>query len=298
MQKTTLNPHYLMLLTIALIATSFPVGAAITNALPPAVMMFIRFLFAAVLFAPYIFIKHGFYLPPKRSLVYYAILSLSSVIFFWCMFESLRYTSMLNTGALYTLVPAITAVYAFFINGEVTSRMRYFGLLLGTLGALWIVFKGDYAAFIGLELNYGDLIFIIGCLSMALYTPLVKKFHRGEPTEIMSFWVIILGAVWLLIASGASLSSVEWNLISVKTYSGILYLAFFTTLISFFLLQLCIMKIGATKVAAYNFLTPIFVIMISVVLENEFELITLPGIILVIVAMLIIQYESSQKETV
>ncbi len=46
-----------ILLTIILVASSFPVGAAITNELPPAIIMFMRFLLAATLFAPYVFYK-------------------------------------------------------------------------------------------------------------------------------------------------------------------------------------------------------------------------------------------------
>ncbi len=57
-----------------------------------------------------------------------------------------------------------------------------------------------------------------------------------------------------------------------------------------------IVKIGATKVAAYGFLTPIFVIIISIsVGMGELELITLPGILLVIIAMFIIQREPKLK---
>ena len=113
-----------MLLMVALIASSFPVGALITEGLPPEVMMLIRFVLAALLFAPYVFIKNGWHLPSARRLMGYAILSIPLVIFFWCMFEALRYTSALNTGAIYTTVPAITAFYVFFINRETTGKRR------------------------------------------------------------------------------------------------------------------------------------------------------------------------------
>jgi len=133
--------HALMLMAIILAASSFPVGAAITNGLPPEILMFLRFLLASALFAPFVFIKHGIKLPSRRALLNYNILSIPLVVFFWCMFESLRYTSILNTGALYTIVPAITAVFALLINREMTGKIRSFGLFLGTIGALWIVLE-------------------------------------------------------------------------------------------------------------------------------------------------------------
>lgn len=292
MIASKMNVHGLMLLTIILAASSFPVSAVITHDLPPAVMMFIRFLLAAMLFAPYVFIKNGFVFPSFKKMVHYTLLSIPLVVFFWSMFESLRYTSVTNTGALYTLVPAITAVYALLINREITNRFRSFGLLIGTLGALWIVFRGDYGALVSLKLNYGDLIFIFGCLFLGLYNPLVKKFYSGEPMEVMTFWTLFLGACLLLIVSVESIQKIEWHNIEGNVFGGILYLSLFSTLITFFLLQVCIVKIGATKVAAYGFLTPILVILMSVAVGmDEFELTTLPGILLVIMAMFIIQKE-------
>lgn len=292
------NAHGLMLLTIILAASSFPVGAAITNDLSPAVMMFVRFLLAAILFAPYVFIKNGLAFPSSQKIIHYIILSIPLAVFFWCMFESLRYTSVINTGALYTLVPAITAVYALFINKEITNKFRSFGLFLGTTGALWIVFRGSFSALVSLELNYGDLIFILGCIFLGLYNPLVKKFYSGEPMEIMTFWVLLSGAFLLLIVSAKSILIVEWYNVKGSVYGGILYLSLFSTLITFFLLQLCVVKIGATKVAAYGFLTPIFVIFISVIAGmGKLELITLPGILLVILAMFIIQKEPKLKSS-
>lgn len=287
------NAHGLMLISILLAATSFPIGAAITNNLPSAVMMFMRFLLAALMFAPYLMLKNTLYFPTPRRMLGYVVLSIPLAVFFWCMFEALRYTSAINTGALYTLVPAITAIYALFINKEITHTFRSAGLLIGTLGALWIVFRGDYAALINLDLNYGDFIFIVGCFFLGVYSPLIKRIYRGEPMEVMTFWVLMSGAGWLLLASSSQLSGIEWSNVSYEVYAGILYLALFTTLITFFLLQICVVRIGATKVAAYGFLTPIFVIIISIVLGTDhFEMALLPGIVMVIMAMFIIQYEA------
>ena len=214
------------------------------------------------------------------------------------MFESLRYTSVLNTGALYTTVPAITAICAYFINREITGKMRFLGLLLGTIGALWIVFRGNFDAFIELDLNYGDLIFISGCLFLGFYNPLVKRFYLGEPMEVMTFWVLLSGSAWLLIVSGKDIIHVDWHNIEHNIYAGILYLSLFSTLITFFLLNYSTVRIGATKVGAYGFLTPVFVIIISIIAGMEtFELIIAPGVLLIVGAMFLILKENINTES-
>ena len=279
-----------MFLTVIFAASSFPVGAAITKGLPPEILMFLRFLLAAVLYAPFVFLRHGIKPPSIRSFFYYIFLSIPLVVFFWCMFESLRYTSILNAGALYTIVPAITAVFAFLINKEIIGKTRSFGLIIGTIGALWIVFRGNLDAFLGLDLNYGDLVFLVGCLFLGLYNPLVKRFYRGEPMEVLTFWVLLSGSMWLLAASAKNIMYIEWYNIEQKVYFGILYLSLFSTLVTFFLVNFSTVRIGATKVAAYGFLTPVFVIAISVFAGMEtFEWVIVPGLLLILAAMVVIQ---------
>lgn len=296
MKKTIIIAHGLMVLSIILAATSFPVGVLITNELPPVDLMFARFLAAALLFSPYVFIKNGLRLPSLNKIFKYSMLSIPLVVFFWCMFESLRYTNVINTGAIYTLVPVITAIFAFFINKERIKGVHLFGLVLGTIGAVWIVFKGDYNSLIRMELNYGDFIFTLGCFFLGLYNPLVKKIYSGERMEVMTFWVLLSGAMWLLIASRGSVFQVDWINIGSKVYIGILYLSLFSTLVTFFLLQKGVIILGATNVAAYGFLTPIFIIVISLVLGMaKFEIGTYPGVLVVITAMFIIQYNPGLK---
>jgi len=85
---------------------------------------------------------------------------------------------------------------------------------------------------------------------------------------------------------------VNWFSIGYDVYGGIFYLSLFSTLITFFLLHYCTVRIGATKVAAYGFLTPVFVIAISVLIGmDEFEIIIVPGLLLIIGAMILIQRE-------
>ncbi|WP_444893753.1 DMT family transporter [Microbulbifer sp. TRSA001] len=288
--------HCLMILCTLLVAGSFPVGELIADSLPADSMMLIRFLIAAGLFAPFIFLKHGIQLPEPKKLLGYALLSIPLVIFFWCMFEALKYTTAVNTGALFTTVPAMTAIFTLIINGERSSTRKVIGLTLGTLGAAWIVFKGSISTAITLDLNKGDWIFTLGAISLSLYNPLIKKVHSGEPTEVMTFWVILFGALWLLLLSFPNLNQIEWRNIPTETYGGLFYLALFSTLISFFLLQFSTLRIGATKVAAYSFLNPIFVLIVAIVLEMaNFNISFIPGIVLVFAAMLFIQAEKPKE---
>jgi len=276
-----------------LVASSFPVGQAITDALPPVVLIWLRFLLGSLLFLPILLWRDLLVKPSCEDILRYSFLSIPLVVFFWCMFEALRYTSALNTGATYTLVPAMTAVFALWLNREAISYKRTASLMLGIMGALWIVFRGDKEALLALQLNYGDWIFLLGCLFMAATSPLVKRFHRGEPLMQLTFWQLLLGSVWLLLASLLSDVSIEWQQIDQQLILGLLYLTLFTTLLTFLIFNICTIKLGASKVTAYTLLTPLMVLGLEWVMGgNQIEWSLLPGMAMLVIAMFVIQKDS------
>ncbi len=284
-----LKVHLLMLLCHVLVSASFPVGEAISGDLDPAVLTFVRFTLASILFAPLIWYRHGLGIS-FSALARYSIISATLVVFFWCMFYSLRYTTALNTSAIFTLVPSLAGIYAMVLNRERLGRHRLIALVLGVVGALWIIFKGDSGLFLSLALNYGDLIFFVGCLFMGLYTPLVRLLHKGEPMLQMAFWIMVTGAFWLLLLASPKLMSVSWAAVPHRVWAGIAYLAIFSTIITFFLTQYAILFLGPTRVMAYSYLYPGLVLIIDLLCGGEWPgTILLPGIAIVLSAMFVVQ---------
>ncbi len=282
--------HALMVLAAILVSTSFVVGKGIADGLDPAVLTLVRFVIAALLFAPYVHRSHSLALPSWPRLRGYGAISLMLVIFFWCMFASLRYTSALNTSALFTLVPGISGVYGAVLLRERLGIPRLLALLFGMVGALWIIFRGDYHLLLALAFNRGDLIFLAGCFAMAFYTPLVKLFYRQEPMAVMTFWVLVTGVGWLLMLSAPRLAAVPWRQVAPTVWAGIAYLAIFSTIITFFLTHFATPRIGSTRVMAYSYFYPALVLGLNWLLGQDLPpLLTLPGVIIVLLATVVLQ---------
>lgn len=303
--------HALLLLMTLLVAGSFPVAESMMDSIALADLnvggsdlMLLRFVLAALLFAPYVLIAFGWRLPSLVQLRIYAVLALPLVIFFSCMFASLTMTSALNTGALFTTVPTFTALLAWKLNGEKNSGRRVCGLLLGTFGALWVVFRGDLGVFLRFGFNSGDALFLLGCVFLSVYQPLVKRWSLRVPVAVMTFWVIVMAAFWLLIALGvkswfnpAVVNSISISALAELPYSvywGLLYLSVFTTLLSFFVQQLGSLTIGPSRTSSYSLLTPSMVMIISVLIEPAlFAWVLVPGAVLVILGLLLLQTEQA-----
>ncbi|MDP6873236.1 MAG: DMT family transporter [Alphaproteobacteria bacterium] len=274
-----------------LIATSFPVGAAITHGLEPEMLILVRFALATLLFAPYIAWRHGLVLPSARALAGYAAIGACLVTFFWCMFAALRHTSALNTAALFTVLPCISALYAAVLVRERLGAHRLLALVLGAVGALWVVFRGDLALFLSLDFNKGDLIFLAGLFAMAAYTPLVQRLHSDEPAAVMAFWTMATGTVWLVLLNNVTVFEIAWHAVEGGVWAGIAYLAVFTTIISFFIIQHGTLRLGPTRVMSYGYLIPAFVVMIDWVLGKGLpDALTLPGVVIIVAAMFVVQW--------
>lgn len=291
-RTTGTDPHVLCLMLVAtfLVATSFPVVAAITDSLDSGVLTFIRFALATLLFAPLVAWRYGIARPGLRDLLRHSLLSLLLVTFFWCTFAALRLTQPLNTAAVFSLSPVITAGIAALVLRERLTRRARIALPLGAVGAIWVVFRGDLTALMALDLGSGDLLFLAGTIALASYSTLVKVLHRGEPMARMTFWILATGSVWLLFLSLPKFGSVAWAEIPALTLAGIAYLSVFTTIVTFFLYQWSTTRIGPTRVMAYTFLNPVLVLLIGLGLGDSLPpLATWPGMVLAVAATVVLQ---------
>lgn len=295
-QKPGLRIHLLMILCATLVSTSFTVGAAIASDLDPAVLTLLRFSLASFLLAPIIHRRHG--LQVSWSFVgRCSIISCCLVIFFWCMFLALRFTTALNTSVIFTLVPSISGMYALVLVRERLRRQQLVALAFGMVGAVWVIFRGDIILLLAMEWNRGDVIFLAGCFCMGLYTPLVKLLHQGESMLVMTFWVLVTGSIWLMLFSGTNLLDVDWPQVALRTWAGILYLAIFTTVITFFLTQYCVPYIGPTRAMAYSYLYPGLVLIINLLMGKGLPPISvLPGVGIVLLTMVVLQYSSRNPQ--
>jgi len=282
--------HAQVLLSRALIATSFTVGAAITHGLEPSLLILLRFAIATALFAPFVWWRHGLALPTLKALLGYSAISASILGFFWCMFTALRHTEALNAAAIHTLVPGISAAYAVVLAREKLKRNQLIALAVGLVGALWVVFRGDPQRLLALEIGIGDVIFFVGCLSMGLYTPLISRFHRGESAAVMSFWVLATGTLWLVLLNNNAIWQTDWASVDSQVYAGIAYLAVFTTLLTFFIQQHATVRLGPTRVAAYNYLTPLLVVAVETIGGKGLPGVsTLIGVLIIVMATVVVQ---------
>ena len=256
-----LGGHLAMLAFSALVAGSFSLGGMVANDISPSALNALRFFLAAVVIGGLALVTTGL---PRRAWVApwrYAILGGIFAGYFVLMFYGLKTAAPVATAAVFTLTPVMSAAFGWiFLRQTMTGRMAL-ALAIGVAGALWVIFRADLAALRAFEVGEGEVIYFWGCVAHAAYTPLVRRFNRGEPTIVFGFGIMCAACVSLLIWGWGDIWATDWVHLPTRVWGVLSYLVIFATAASMLLLQIGSMRLPAAKVMAYTYLVPSWVIL-------------------------------------
>lgn len=282
--------HASMFVAILLIAAQYPMIVAIAHALDATVMTLLRFVFAVLILTPYIVIAHRPALPSRRELFEYLLISFTLCGFFVGAFASLRYTSALNTGALHTTVPGLSALCAIYLVHQRPPRNQILALFVGMFGALWVIFRGELQRVLALDVNVGDLMFFGGCCALALYVPLIQRFYRGQSMVVLLFWVLCWSAIIMFIICIPDLGTVAWREIDLVVWIYLVCIGFFPTVVSNVIIQSGAVLIGTTRAVAYMYMTPSLVLFVDWMMGKGLpDFRTIVGVLIVLTAIVVLQ---------
>ncbi|MEO4000241.1 DMT family transporter [Mesorhizobium sp. CAU 1732] len=252
--------HLAMLVFATLVAGSYSVGALAVPYIGPAAINAMRFLIGTSLMAIAAFVVLSGRVTLPRSPWRFGLLGLLMAVFFITMFVALGLTTPVATGAVFTLMPLMSAFFGWLFLGQVPRGLVWASLVFAGLGAIWVIFGGDLAAIRAFDIGRGELIFVVGCACHAAYAPLVKRFSRGEPLVFFTMWTLFATGVCIAVYGAVEIARTDWMNLPAIVWIAIAYLAVFTTAGTTFLVQFAALRLPAAKVLAYTYLTPSFVI--------------------------------------
>lgn len=251
--------HLAMMLFAGVISVSFPLGQRAAPHIEPEALTLARFCLAsavmAVLAAPAARAVH--FRAPWRFPLLGGLLAL----YFVLMFVALRQTDSVSTAAVFTLIPAMSAGFGWLLLRQVTTPRMAIALALGSAGAIWVIFRGDWGRILGLDVGAGEAVFFVGCAAHAFYAPLVRRLNRGEPVIVFTLATLLGGLVPLATWAWPAAVATDWGSLPPVVWAAVGYLGIAATAFTFFLLQYATMRIKSAQVMAYGFLTPVFVVL-------------------------------------
>tara|TARA_B110000908_G_scaffold113078_1_gene132563 strand:+ start:309 stop:1148 length:840 start_codon:yes stop_codon:yes gene_type:complete len=272
-----------------LVAGSFSLGSLAANEIAPGALNAVRFGVAAVAIGIAVLVTGGMQRSALQAPWRYLLLGGIFGTYFVLMFEGLKTAPPISAAAVFTLTPIMAAGFGWLLLRQVLTGRMAFGLSVGALGALWVIFRADVSALLAFEVGRGELIYVVGCACHALYTPLVRKLNRGEPALVFSFGVLVAGCLLITMYSWGDLRATNWMALPSIVWVTIIYVALCASSMTFVLMQFATMRLPSAKVMAYTYLTPSWVILWQVALGNAVPTVwILGGVGLTIVALLLL----------
>ena len=280
--------HLAMLAFSALVAGSFSLGSMASVHIDPAAFNAVRFVIGAVVVAGMVvrLTPGGFQRLHFRAPWRYLLLGGLFGAYFVLMFEGLKTAPPVSAAAVFTLTPIMTAGFGFLLLRQVMTGRMALALAIGAAGALWVIFRADLSALLAFEIGRGEVIYFIGCFAHAAYTPLVRMLNRGEPVLVFTFGTMVGGALVLFGWGWAEVLATDWANLPAIVWVTLGYTAIFASAVSIVLLQFASLRLPASKVMAYTYLTPTWVIGWEFFLGNGLPTVfVLGGVMLTVLAL-------------
>lgn len=275
-----------MLAFSGLVAVSFSLGSMVANDIAPAALNAARFGIASVVIGVLAWATGGLAPRAAQAPWRYLIIGGLFAIYFVTMFEGLKTAPPVSAAAVFTLAPAIAALAARILLRQITTPRIALALIVGAIGALWVIFRGELAAVLAFRVGRGEMIFFWGVLAHGIYAPMSRRLNRGEDPVTFTFGMLLAGFAILVAYGWSDIRSTDWAGLSWLIWATIGYTAIFAGSVTFVLVQYAVLRLPASKVMAYTYLTPSWVILCEIALGNGAPRVSvLAGIVLTVVAL-------------
>lgn len=263
------SPYFLLCLANLFWSLNFIIGKLVGTAVPPVTISFFRwgvplafylvFCWRDILANQAVYRRHwrllavlgltGYCL--NSITVYYAVLS----------------TSVINTSFINAFNPVLIALAGWGVYRYPLTVRQVLGFLLSFVGVVWIVFKGDIGAVLGLRINTGDLIMLSNIGVWTVHTILYKRYSGlFSPQSLFAVMMLagVAATVPLLVLENLHTGLGWTHQVALRHLVGLLALSLFPSVLAYRFWNQALNQISANKAAISQYLIPVYTVLISV----------------------------------
>ena len=253
--------HLAMLSFSALVSLSFSFGHIVAKEITPTALNTVRFALAALVLFGLARVMRIPVRPVFTGFWRFGLMGGLMAVYFITMFDALRITTPVSTAAVFTLTPLMAAGCGLLIAGQRSGRWTLIALTIGAVGAVWVIFRADLNALLRFEVGRGEALFAIGALCHALVPALARKLAQGVQPLQTSIGTVLGALIVTGIYGFRDVIHTDFAALRPAVWMVITYLAVVTTAGTFFLVQYASQRLPASKVMAYTYLVPSWVVL-------------------------------------
>ncbi len=178
-------------------------------------------------------------------------------------FEGLNLTTPINASIIMVGTPIFVLVMSHFLIGEKITRLKSIGIILGFLGAAFLILRKGHLS-LSSNTSLGNLLVFINASSYGLFLVLVKPLmQKYQPLTVMK-WVFTFGLLFVLPVSWKQIVSADFGAIPFNIWMSISYVIIFTTILAYFLNNYSLQRISPAANSSYIYSQPVIASLVAV----------------------------------
>jgi len=261
-----------LILCVLFWSGNFIIGRFFHADIQPLQLAFFRWFGAAIIVLPILIKKFSnIYKTFKEHYIVLNILSILGVtIFNTFLYIGLQDTTATNALIINSSIPVLILVLSFVVLKIPVNLKQLIGILLSTIGVIYLILRGDLSNLLTLSFNHGDLWVISSSIIWALYSVLIKLKPKNLSDFEFFTTIVYVGLFWLFIIYKFMGYSFVSDLYIVQRYYPVfIYVSLFTSVLSFYFWHKGIHEIGANKTGQFTHLMPLFGAILAYIFLSE-----------------------------
>jgi drug/metabolite transporter (DMT)-like permease len=264
--------YIFLVLAVLFWSGNFIFGRLVSQSIEPMQLSFFRWFFVMVLLLPYMLINYKNILKVFKKdylmIIIFGALGISGFNTF--LYYGLQTTTATNALLINSSTPIFIVVLSALILKSNITKIQFMGVLISTLGVLYLILKGEINHIFELKFTIGDLWIIAACVDWALYSVLLR-YKPKELSSIEFFSVtafigtLILMFVYLYQGYGLDVSFLANN----DVLYSLIYIVIFPSILSFYFWNIATFEVGANKAGQFTHLMPIFGAFLAYIFLDE-----------------------------
>jgi len=195
----------------------------------------------------------------KANALYFFLMGLVGfAIYNTLIYTAGHYTTAINMALFGSTVhPIVAALLAAYVVNEKLHWKNITGIILGLIGTVYLLTKGDMANIIHFKIGTGDLWMIAAGFCFGSYNVFVRKKPSGISNNSFLLCLFAIGSILLFPAAMYEMKYVQPVVFNSHLLWIVLYIGIGNSTISYLIWNNAIQKIGAGKAALFGTLIPL-----------------------------------------
>lgn len=247
----------------------------------------LAFIILFVLFFP-----KGYFKISKNDLKLFFFAGLTgAVLNVYFFLLGLQHTTAMNSQAIFTVAPVMTAILAHIFLNEKIKPIQMFAVFIGFLGAIVIALRDLFETGNFNPGNFtGNLLILLAAFSWVIYILVSKKLSKNySPISITCYSFLVSSLIFAPFFIFDFIQSSTWiSKVGIEGIFGIAYQAVFASVIAFSAYQIGLKLTSAFTAGVALYLNPVITtIVAAIVLKERISNPFIVGTILIITGSLI-----------